>query len=228
MTDKLFLHQQLLLLAIRDGEGTFHTGMYRYAVGGAMVSELLIQQRIVANDDKKQIVAIVDDSSTGDEILDELLGLIAGAKKNRGMQHWVSKAALLPKLQHRLAQQLCHLGILQQDEKKVLWLFTQQIYPELDGTVEDGIRARMAKVMFDEQANPDARTAVLIALGLHAGLLRFNFAKDELSQHRVRIKNIANGDVLATGATQATIQAVQAAAVMATILPAMTAATVSH
>jgi len=116
-------------------------------------------------------------------------------------------------------------------KSQVLWLFTQQIYPELDGTVEDGIRARMAKVMFDEQAKPDARTAVLIALGLHAGLLTFNFAKDELSQHRVRIKNIFNGYVLATGVTEATIQAVQAVqavAVMATILPAMTAATVSH
>ncbi|MDG1872664.1 MAG: GPP34 family phosphoprotein [Mariniblastus sp.] len=228
MPDKLFLHQELLLLAIRDDQGTFSGGMYLYAVGGAMVSELLIQQRIIANDEKKQVVAVIDDSSTGDAILDELLGLIGGAKKNRGMQHWVSKAAHLPKLQHRVAQQLCDAGILQRDEKKVLWLFTHQVYPELDGSVEDGIRAKMAKVMFDEQAKPDPQTAVLIALGLHAGLLRSNFAKDELSQHKVRIKKIASGDVLATGATQATIQAVQAAILMAAVLPAMTAATMSH
>ena len=228
MPDKLFLHQELMLLAIRDDQGTFSGGMYLFAIGGAMLSELLLQQRIIANDDKKQIVAVIDEKSTGDPILDELLQLMVDSKKNQGMQHWVSKAAHMPKLQHRVAQQLCDLGILHHDEKKILWLFTQQIYPELDGSVEDGIRDSMAKVMFDEKAKPDARTAVLIALGHHAGLLGPNFAKEELRQHKKRVVEIASGDILATGATQATIQAVQAAIMVAAIMPAMMAATMSH
>ena len=65
---------------------------------------------------------------------------------------------------------------------------------------------------------------MLIPLGLHAGLLKSNIAKDELSQHKARIKKIASGGGLATGATQITIQAIQDTALMATVLPAMTAA----
>lgn len=229
MADQLLLHQETMLLAIRDDKGTFSSGMFLFSVAGAMVSELLMQQRIVASSDKKQFVGVIDKTSTGDEILDELLQTILESKKPRGLQHWVYKAANMPKLKHRIASQLCDMGILRHDEKKVLWLFTQQVYPELDGSYEDAIRNRMGKVMFDDEVKPDGPTAVLIALASHAGLLKANFPLEELRQRKERIKQLANGDILATGATQAAIQAVQAAILVATIIPAMTVATtVSH
>ncbi|MFT5301415.1 MAG: Golgi phosphoprotein 3 [Mariniblastus sp.] len=229
MAGQLLLHQEIMLLAIRDDNGTFPGGMFLYSVAGAMVSELLMRQRIVASDDKTQIVTVIDDSPIGDFVLDELLHLIGESKKAKSLQHWVFMAASIPKLKHLIALQLCDLGILKHDEKKMLWLFTQQIYPELDGSYEDAIRQNMSKVMFDEKAKPDGPTAVLIALASHAGLLQANFVKEELRQHKDRIKQLANGDILASGVTQATIQAVQTAIVIAATIPAMTAAiTASH
>lgn len=228
MLTKLSLQHEILLLALKDDKGTFSSGMFLYAVGGAMVSELLLQDRIVANDDKKEIVAVVDTTTTADPILDELLGTITDSKKNYGLQHWVSKAANMPNLKHRIAEQLCDLGVLQQDEQKVLWLFTRKVYPEHDGAYEDAIRARMAKVMFNAAVEPDAQTAILIALANHAGLLPPNFAPEELRQHKDRIKQLSDGKILASGATQATIQAVQAAVMVAAIMPAMTAATMAR
>ena len=229
MVQNLRLHQEVLLLALRDDKGTFSGGMYLYSIAGAMVSELLLQERIVANDDKKQSVAVIDEQSTGDPLLDELLGMIGGSKKTQGIQHWVYKAAGISKLQHRIANQLCDLGVLRHDEKKILWLFTQQTYPELDGTCEDAVRARMGHVMFDESVKPDARTAVLIALASHGGLMRANFAPDELRQHKARIESLANGDILAAGATQAAIQAIKSAILVATIIPVITTtAATSH
>jgi Golgi phosphoprotein 3 len=229
MVDNLRLHQEILLLALRDDQGTFSGGMYQYSIAGAMVSELLLQERIVANDDKTQTVAVVNEKPTGDPLLDELLGQIVKSTKHKGLQHWVSKAAGIPKLPHRIAEQLCDLGVLRHDEKKILWLFTQQIYPELDGTCEDAIRARMANVMFHEEAKPDAHTLVLIALASCGGLLRANFAPDELHQHKQRIDMLAKGDILATGATQAAIQAVQTAIMIAAIIPVITTtAATSH
>ncbi len=225
MPKPLLLHQEVMLLAIRDDKGTFSGGMFLYSVAGAMVSELLMQQRIVASTDKKQFVGVIDKTSTGDEILDELLQIIHESKKPKGLQHWVFKAANMTKLKHRIAGQLCDLGILRHDEKKVLWLFTQQVYPELDGTYEDAIRNRMAKVMFDDEVKPDGPTAVLIALASHAGLLKANFPPEELRQRKDRIKQLANGDILAAEATQSAIQAVQAAILVAAIIPAMTVAT---
>ena len=45
--EKLFLHQEILLLALRDERGTIESGtMYQYAVGGAILSELLLANRI--------------------------------------------------------------------------------------------------------------------------------------------------------------------------------------
>lgn len=225
MPKQLLLHQEVMLLAIRDDKGTFSEGMFLYSVAGAMVSELLMRQRIVAGQDKKQFVGVIDKSSTGDEILNELLAKIHESKKPRSLQHWVFTASNLPKLKHRIASQLCDMGILRHDERKVLWLFTQQVYPELDGTYEDAIRDRMGKVMFDDNVKPDGPTAVLIALASHAGLLKANFAPEELRQRKARIKQLANGDILAAEATQSAIQAVQAAILVAAIIPAITVAT---
>jgi len=106
-------------------------------------------------------------------------------------------------------------------------LFTQKIYPEVNGTFEDAIRARMAESMFDEAAKPDDRTAVLIALASHAGLLSQNFAPVELKQHKQRIKELAKGEILAAEATGAAIQAVQMAILAASMVPVMVASTSS-
>lgn len=215
MSKPLALYQETMLLAIRDDKGTFSSGYFLYAIAGTIISELLLLQRIVAGTDKDQIVGVVDRSPTGDEILDEALCLMHDSPKPKKMQHWVVKIASLPKLKHRIAQQLCDLGILQHDEKTVLWIFSQQRYPEIDGTYEDIIRQRMANVMFNKDAHPDDRTAVLIAVASHAGLLKANFSPEELRQYRKRIQQLSKGEILATKATLAAITAMQAAAAIA-------------
>ena len=213
MPKSLSLYQETMLLAIRDDNGTFSCGYFLYAIAGTIISELLLLQRIVASSDKKQIVGVVDRNPTGDEILDEALRLIHDSAKPNNMQHWVVKIANLPKLKYRIAQQLCDLGILHHDEKTVLWIFSQQRYPELDGTYENDIRRRMADVMFNDDANPDDQTAVLIAVASHAGLLKANFSTEDLRQYKKRIQQLSQGEILATKATLSAIQAIQAAVV---------------
>ena len=104
-----------------------------------------MRQRIVAGPDKPQLVGVIDQTPTGDPLLDELLQEILSAKKPKGLRHWVFAAANMPKLKHRVASQLCELGILRQDERKVLWFFTQNVYPEVNGAYEDSIRDRMGE-----------------------------------------------------------------------------------
>lgn len=221
MTQSLMLHQETLLLALSDGTGKFSSGMYLYSVAGAMVSELMLLERIRIADDKQKSVEVLSTQPTGCEVLDDFLARISESSRPRGLQHWIGVATGIPKLNHRLAEQLCELGILKHDERKVLFLFTQQVYPELDGTWEDAIRARMADVMFRPGTEADVRTCALIALAFHADLLRSNFAKEELDQHRARIKELASGEHLASDSTKASIDAAQAAIVAATIIPAI-------
>lgn len=231
MSKDLLLHQEVLLLALADDKGVLTGGMVGYALAGAMLSELLLQERIVANDDKQRIVAVVNDKPVGEPMLDELLAMIGESKKNRGMQEWVVKAAGMKDLHHRIAMPLCQMGILKQDERKILFLFTQKIYPEINGSWEDAIRQRMAAVMFHEDQLPDDRTAVLIALASQTGILSQNFAPVELKQHRERIEKLAKGEILAADATAAAIEAVQAAitvAIIASTVAATTAASVAN
>ncbi|MFY9255006.1 MAG: GPP34 family phosphoprotein [Fuerstiella sp.] len=228
MSAQLPLHQQVLLLALNDRTGTFCHGLYLYSVAGAMVSELLLQRRIVRGEGKDGDVSVANMEATGDELLDELLQMIQSSKKPRSLSHWVRQTAGLKDLPHRVAHQLSEKGVVKEDKKKFLWVFTQRIYPEIDGTFEDDIRQRMANIMFDESTVPDGQTAVLIALARHASLLKPNFPAVELQQHKERINSLANGDVLASDATKETIKAVQAAILVATVVPAIVASTMAQ
>lgn len=225
MDTRLLLHEEIVLLALNDDKGTFSSGMFIYALAGAMVSELLLQEKIAMGNDKKQKVRVKDSSPTGDLLLDELLTQMIDSAKPKGLQDWVFKASQAKRLAHRVAEQLCRKGVLKQDEKKVLWLFTRRVYPELDGSWEDVVRERMAAVMFGSNALPDERTAVLIALASHSGLLKPNFEKDRLRRHKSRIRELSAGKLLAVGATQSAIETVQVAVLVATMIPIFVATT---
>ncbi len=224
MAQDLFLHHEILLLALHDAKGTSLTGMHTYAMAGAMLSELLLYERIVANDDKKQIIAVVNEEPFGQPLLDEFLQMIIDSEKNLGARDWIFKAVKIKDFLDKAAGLLCTKGILKRDQRKLLFMFTQKTYPEVDGTFEDAIRQRMADVMFNEANAPDERTAVLIAIASHACLLAPNFAPMELKQHKQRIKELAQGEILAADATKAAIAAVNTAVMTATLIPIITSA----
>jgi golgi phosphoprotein 3 len=213
----LCLHHQLALLILDDSKGTFTGSMYQYGLAGAIVSELMLQGFITVSDDKEKLVSAAHSKPAGDPILDEVMGMISASTKPRNLTHWVAKAANLKDMPHRIAGQLCDLGIVAQAQGKVLWVFTRRIWPEIDGSYEDSVRQRMAEAMFNHKNNPDDRTAVLIACAKSTGVLGSNFASVELRQHDARIKEICDGKRLAAGATQEAIAAVQAAIMAATI-----------
>ena len=59
----LFLHEELMLLALRDEEGTIAPGsMYQVAIGGAVLAELLPHNRIEVEEPKKKLVNLAFES----------------------------------------------------------------------------------------------------------------------------------------------------------------------
>jgi golgi phosphoprotein 3 len=223
----LCLHHELALLVLDDSKGTFEGSMYPYGFAGAILSELLLQGFISVTEDKEKMVSVALNKPVGDPILDDVMTQITGSSKPRNLQHWVSKVAGLKDLKHRIAEQLSELGIVAKAQGKVLWIFTRKIWPELDGSYEDSIRRRMSSVMFFADQKPDNRTAVLISLAKSIGVLNSNFAPVELRQHDARIKEIAAGKLLAAGATQETIAAVQAAMMAGVIASSVAASAAS-
>ncbi len=229
MQSTLFLHEEILLLALRDEEGTIASGtMYQYAIGAALLAELLLGKRIeVEQSGKRKLVNLVNPTPLGEPLIDECLGKVSSAKRRAALQTWVSRFAGVKNLKHRVAQQLCRRGILRADEDKVLLLFTRKIYPEVNPGPERELIERLRRAIFTDTRDIDPRTVVLLSLADSTGLLKIVFNKKELKGRKTRIKQIVDGEITGKAATEA-IQAMQAAVMVACIMPTVMATTVSH
>ena len=229
MQSALFLYEEILLLALRDEEGTIVSGtMYQYAIGAAILAELLLNKRIeVEQSGKRKLVNLISATPLGDPLLDECLEKIIHAKRRAVLQTWVSRFASIKNLKHRSARQLCRRGILRADEDKVLLIFTRKIYPEVNPGPERELIERLRYVVLTDANDIDPRIIVLLSLASSTGLLKMAFNKKELKDRKVRIKQIVNGEITGKAATEA-IQAMQAAVMVACIVPTMMTATMSH
>jgi Golgi phosphoprotein 3 len=230
-TDNLFLYEEIMLLALKDEEGTIASGtMYNYAVGGAIIAELLLNQSIAVDQPKKKkLVSVNNPELLNDSLIDEWLIKMSSAKRRKTLQDWVSRVANTKDLKHRIALQLCQRGILKMDEKTILLLFTQRIYPEINPEPEREIINRLHSTIFTDTDDIDARTIVLLSLAKNANILPVIFGKREIKQRKKRIEQIVNGDI-AGKATKEAIDAMQAAVMVACIMPAimMTTINASH
>jgi len=219
----LNLPEEILLLALRDREGTFPTSApVTHALGGALLAELMLQERIAVETEKKAKWLVVCKSSPlRNEILDEALLKIRTAKRRARIETWVPRLGMMKHLRHRLAAGLCDQGILRADRSRVLLFFTRQVYPEVDPHPERELVNRLKKAIFTDTPSVDARTAVLVSLASATHLLRFVFDRKALLKRKARMKALSSGQ-LAGAATAQAIQAAQAAQMAAVMASSVT------
>lgn len=220
----LYLHEEFMLLALREDAGTVATSRsVEYPLAAALISELLLQERITlvphGKKKEKQLVRLTDSHRLGEPVLDEAIRKISEEKDRKALTDWVRKLARIKDLKQRTALQLCRRGILRADEDKVLGIFTRKIYPEIDPGPERQLVGRLRGAIFGGQPEVKPRDSILIALGHQTHLLRTKFDQQDLKEHKERIKQIAEGN-LAAKATKEVVDAVNAAIFVAVIMPA--------
>lgn len=227
-TTDLHLYEEILLLALKDEEGTVASGvMLAPALGGAILAELLIAGRVEAKGDKRPKIRVVSKSPLGDPILDDALEAVRARKdKPLDAATWVGRFGALKDLKHRAARQLVRRKILRADEDTILWIFKRKVYPERDATAERAILARVGDAIFKSSREVDPRTTVLVGLAHATGLLRANFDRKRLKERKQRIQDIANGELVGR-ATKAAVEAAQAAVMVAAVMPAVTSAVIA-
>jgi len=227
--DDLFLHEEIMLLALRDEKGTFASGtQYSYGLGGAILAELLLGERIgVVTPKKTPLAEPLRFDRMGDPVLDECLQKIRDARKRAALQTWVSRFVGVKKLKHRVAEGLCKRRILRAEEGKILGIFSRKLYPELDPGPEKRIIERLRRVIFGNVSDVDPHTVTLISLAHHTGLLKVVFDKKKLKERKAKIEKIMNGDLTAKATRQA-IEAMQTAVLVAVIVPTLVSTTVIH
>jgi Golgi phosphoprotein 3 len=213
-TSNLSLHEEILLLSLRNQKGTVATSFSEFALAGAVLADLLLDGRITLDGTKKKLVDLRNSAPTGDPVIDECLAKMASAKRRANLQTWVSRLAGIKKLRHKVARKLCNRGILRADEDKVALIFTRKIYPEMDPRPEREILERMRAALLSGDDRVEPRTAALIALAHGGGVLGEALGKKEVNARKKRIKQIVDGDPVGK-ATKEAIDACKAAAMVA-------------
>lgn len=66
---RLYLYEEIMLLALRDQKGTLLTSNAEYAVAGAVLAELLLDRRIAVDGASRGLVDVRDAGPTGDPLL---------------------------------------------------------------------------------------------------------------------------------------------------------------
>jgi len=222
----LYLHEAILLLALRDEKGTIDASVhYPYAIAGAILAEFVLTNRVSIDASKRsKKVNPIDSTPFGDLILDECLEKIRTKKKPDSAQNWVSRFSQIKGLKHRVAQQLVQRGILRMDEDKILLMFKRKIYPEVNPEPERRIIAQMHEAIFSDSENIEPRILVMIALAKAADILKVVFDKKELKTRKKRLKQIEKGELVGI-ATKEAIEAMQAALAASAAISASIAAT---
>jgi hypothetical protein len=180
------LYAEFVLLATRpDGTRTVSTQLLDAALAGAVLSDLATEGAIDLRDG---IVVASGVTRPDDAVLAARAEVVATEPRLRKTAWWVRRWAGRPLSEEVLATMVAD-GLLRVEHVRVLGLFPATRHPVLDPSVEPAVLVRMAAVLSGE-AEPDSRTASLIALCSVTGLLRTHFGRVD----RATVKRITEGE----------------------------------
>lgn len=229
----LRLHEEILLLALHDDKGTISTtSSYALAMGGAILAELLLGERVIIEPHRKHgLVTLKDTRQLGDRILDESLERVRTAKRRAAPATWVSRFCGTKKLRQRVSEALVHKGILRAEEGRVLLVFPRTTYPTSNPRPEWDIVQRLRDAIFSDAGDVDPRTAVLAGIAHATSMLAPVFGRKEIKARKRRIEALGESVVVdgtrdAVRATKSAVEATQAA-VMAAVIAATAASAAS-
>ena len=205
-TQSLSLPQELILMLLNEESGYFRqiAGWdLNCAVVGAVLAELSFQSRI---DTDMTSLFVIDESETGNNVLDPILEEIASSETQHNAQYWIERlASRADTLIDLILDRLVDLKILDHHEGDYWTLSSTFWHSEMFGQDEDGtavqfVKARIANVIFNNEI-PDPRDIVIISLINTCDVFRFIFQLDEESEER--IEQICRMDLIARAISEA-------------------------
>lgn len=208
------LAEEIMLLSLDDESGSAkQREAAGWAVAGGILLELVLAGRVsIAG----KYLELTDPTPTGDGLLDGRTALLETWLRGRGRRRvtdWLTKDQ--PKAVAAALERLCERGIVVEEKRRALGVFPVRRYPEADGTIEAELRERLRSVVLDG-AEPDERTAGLVALIHSAKLHRLAFPDSRPGQVAARTAEIAAGQWAAAGVRSA-IRDMQLAMVVVTV-----------
>ncbi len=196
------LVEEIVLLQLRDEGGSFvrtPTWSLRYAVAGAVLMELAMEDRI---DNDLEHMFLIDDTPTGDNLLDPTLAEIAAGERNN-TRFWIEHiAASADGVRSAALARLVERGILEERDERFLWVFRTRRYPAVDGQARREVKLRIMEVLLSDEI-PDPRDAMLICLADACGIFRALLSGRELAEVTPRIEQVSRLDLIGQAMSRA-------------------------
>ena len=202
-----FAEEVMLLLLDDEGERFLRVPDWslRYALGGAVLMDLAMEDRI---DTDLRKLMLVDSTPLDDDILDPLLAEIAeDAAAHESDAHdsrfWVERAAARSEdIREAAIERLIERGILERREGRFLWVFRSRRYPVIDGTAEREVKLRILELLFSDMI-PTPRDVVIICLADACGIFSEMLTRRELANVLPRIRDLRQLDLIGQAVTAA-------------------------
>ena len=193
---ELNLIDQLTLLALDDEKGTFlaDSTSYSYAIAGAVIMELALEERIDLSGEK---VVLKDRNKTGDKIIDTYFEIILQTEKEKKIKSWVERIGnKADKIKRDTIDKLINNRILEKKEDKILWIFSYNKYPTQNPRPENQLRSRLYDIIVNSH-RPELKEMMLLNLIESCSLGKEVFGKEQAKTFKKKLKSINEYDHLA-------------------------------
>jgi golgi phosphoprotein 3 len=198
----LDLVEEMVLLAIEDDGAVSHTAGtldFRWGIVGACLVDLNTRGRI---DMDMQAIHVLSDEPVGSPALDLVLGLLRDGAP-RSPVDWIAQIGEYSKdiIRHAI-DSLIGRGILDQQEKRFLWVMRTRRYPVVDGKEQTEAKLRIVSLLLGDDL-PTPHDSVLIGLANASGLLEGFLSIAEVARLQDRLEQIGGLDLIASAVKQA-------------------------
>jgi hypothetical protein len=179
---ELNLAEELLLLGLDAESGEIILSVSTalpYGLVGAILLELHLKGKILLTNNH---VKVIDSTSTGNEIMDEVLSMIQSHNKEEEPKFWIRTInGAIDDITERLIAILIKKGVLRKESKKILWIIPVERFPAKDVLPEVHTRILLRSIVL-ENVEPTSRTLALLSLVKSSNLIDELFLKDERKQ----------------------------------------------
>jgi golgi phosphoprotein 3 len=198
----LDLVEEMVLLAIEDDGAVSHTAGtldFRWGIVGACLVDLNTRGRIDVDLDA---IHVLSSDPVGSPALDLVLGLLRDGTP-RSPVAWIGQLSEYSKdiIRHAI-DSLIERGILDQQEKRFLWVMKTRRYPVTDGKEQTEAKLRIVSLLLSDDL-PTPHDSVLIGLAHASGLLEGFLSVAEVARLHDRLQQIGSLDLIASAVERA-------------------------
>jgi golgi phosphoprotein 3 len=186
----LTLADEIVVLMLDDALGDIDprcTTVASVAIAGGILMELALRENI---DTDLTSLFVVNPKPTGDDMLDAVLQEISAEPEKHSSAWWIDQLSLRhPDFVRRILSRLVALGILREEERKFLWVFSRRAYPRISDREEREAKARLMSVLFNDEV-PNPRDTLLLGLARSTDVLSAILTSDQLDKAADRIEEV--------------------------------------